>query len=620
MNQTKQPPLAGRPRRRSWLDILLLQPLSTSPQVALVLTRRGRVFSIIPAGSTRVISDYFDWPCEIIEVDARERQLALHLPLESRDSGRCFQASIQIVYSVVRPERVALEIDDALGELERTITAAAQITARSLTIDHPATLKESILELLQRGGSLAIRIASLGLALRRADITVDIGAADREFAERLYELQRERSFACRILAESLDPRISFEVQVASSYRYRSRVMLNSGVDDAEFTIREIVAKSMRRVSIEYAPHEYREAAHAMTEALRSNPILNAELAAAELELIRPVVDIHPARPMLTAVMQARLLPTPAYADDDPFERMLPTITTATTAPQLPIITPPPAIAAAPTPIHAVTSDEFMRTAPTASVNHEPTQDLWNDDESDSRQPDVAQLEQPAQPVINQLDETDTSGWRVDTQLFGSAPTTQPEPLLPSWLQGWSAVQREFAHDDVEEMAEEGMAEEAPEEMPEEQADWFEEETIASNQAIPNMQPIAPVEAPSAAFVASVPAPAAPILSSAAQDIAAQISRWLHLLRSDGDEEFERLALVIMEQPDRLPAVLNGLIRDPAILRGANNPPYQRCLADELSNYIQLPSPPAWLAEAPTEMSDISSHTDQQTLPEWLRVR
>jgi hypothetical protein len=550
MNQTEQRPLAGRSRRRGWIDILLFRPLSTNPQVALVLTRRGRLFSVIPAGSARVISDYIDWPCEIIEVDGRERQLVLDLPLESRDSGRCFQAAIQLVYSVVRPERVALEIDDALGELERTLIAAMQITARSLTIDHPATLKESILELLQRGGSLAIRIASLGLALRRADIAIDIQPSDRAFVERLNELQREHIFACRILAESQDPKIDFEVHVTGAYRYRSRAMLNSQPDEAEFALRTMIANSIRRVAIEYAPHESREAANAMIEALRTNSILIAELAAAELEFSQPVIDIRPARPMLAAAMPSRFLPAPAAADDL-FERILPPL-----APPLQLPAPPPIPAAAPIMMHAIDPEELLHTAPAIIT--------------------------PPVP--------ETTGRQFDPQLFKTM-STELEPLLPGWLPGWTTDQHQF----VAAIIEEDMTEE----------DMTKEDSIGKVEQ--------------AALVPSNPAAAPLQLASATEDRTDQISRWIQLLRSDGDEEFERLAIVLIERPDRLPTLLNGLIRDPAILKRSADPAYQQALSNELEQYITLPTPPAWLAEAPTEINDGSSHADQQTLPDWLRI-
>jgi hypothetical protein len=329
-------------------------------------------------------------------------------------------------------------------------------------------------------------------------------------------------------------------------------MLHSRPDEAEFALRAMIANSIRRVAIEYAPHESREATHAIMEALRTNSILIAELAAAELEFIQPVIDIRPARPMLAAAMQSRLLPAPA-ADDDLFERMLPPLT-----PPLQLPAPPPIPAAAPIMMHAIDPEELLHTAP----------------------PIITPPPAPALP-----NNSTTTRRQFDPQLFRSM-STELEPLLPGWLPGWTTDQHQFVAEIIEE-------------------DMTEADSVG--------------KAEQAALVPSNPAPAPLQLASATEDCADQISRWIQLLRSDGDEEFERLAIVLIERPDRLPTLLNGLIRDPVILKGSADPAYQRSLANELEQYITLPTPPAWLAEAPTEISDGSSHADQQTLPDWLRI-
>jgi hypothetical protein len=69
--------IVGPPKRRGWREIVWFRPLTPSTYAALVMTRRGRLVSILPAGGPRVLSDYLAWPYDFREVDTRERLLML---------------------------------------------------------------------------------------------------------------------------------------------------------------------------------------------------------------------------------------------------------------------------------------------------------------------------------------------------------------------------------------------------------------------------------------------------------------------------------------------------------------------------------------------------------------
>ncbi|HEY3232223.1 MAG TPA: hypothetical protein VGJ87_23525, partial [Roseiflexaceae bacterium] len=119
MTEHMRTPLIGPLRRRGWRAIARFRPLSNTPHTALVITRQGRLAGVIPAGERRVLSDYVTWPYDFREVDMRERRLLVRQRVASRDAGYEFDATLQLTYQVERPERVALELEDALIELEQ---------------------------------------------------------------------------------------------------------------------------------------------------------------------------------------------------------------------------------------------------------------------------------------------------------------------------------------------------------------------------------------------------------------------------------------------------------------------------------------------------------------------
>jgi hypothetical protein len=653
MKQSESLPLVSAPRRRGWLDVLLLRPLGGSPHTALLITRRGRLVNMIPAGGARVLSDYLDLPCDVIEVDGRERHLPLEFLLDSFDVGHSFRATLQLAYQVAQPERVALEVDDALGELTQAIQAALSNTARVLTLDQSGLLKASIDELFQRGTPLVVRAQALGLSLKRVDVKAEPATADRAFLEELQALQREHALTWRFFAESLDPRVTFDVQVGGFYRSRIRVTTAARLDEIEFALREALERVIKRVAVEYVPQEFREAARAMGAALRESPVLQAELAMIQVELLRPAVEIQPARPMLADTMRARLaLPAPAPAEaGDHADWMLPPIVQPASVP----LTPAPT---APVSMPFTTPARPPIITPSPPLEPADDEALWADDDIPSVPENDLDLAIPEESIPE---------WLVDRAIFGAIlPDPDSEEHIPVWLRGWDGmspppIDRLSSHaPDDETLA---QASTLPDLLPP-----VTEAELASAPSpwVPHALP-APVKddadalsdpsspgamelegdadkpgieeepaeelslswLPDSAQPPEAPQPEQASTSHAlvpytngaalsAPDLTAQVARWIRLLRSDGDEEFERLATVIVEQPDRLPAVLSGLIRDPQMLAGSDDPILQVALADELALDVRPAAPPDWLRdEPPASPPALHGHSE---LPEWLRMK
>ena len=58
MTEQSHLPLVGPPKRRGWREIVWFRPLTLSTHATLVVTRRGRLTSVVPARSPRALSDY----------------------------------------------------------------------------------------------------------------------------------------------------------------------------------------------------------------------------------------------------------------------------------------------------------------------------------------------------------------------------------------------------------------------------------------------------------------------------------------------------------------------------------------------------------------------------------
>jgi hypothetical protein len=300
--------------------MLRFEPLSRNAHTALVVTRRGQFVTVIPAGSRRVLSDYLSLPYELREVDMRERSLMLDQRYESLETGYHFQVRIQVVYQVSRPEQVALGHADVLSELEEAVLQRARATARSFGVEQASALSEALVEALAAGNDLPGRFNALGLALRRTDIAVTLGEAERARAEALHDQIRDRPLLARFPLESADPGVMFDVQVGGFYRVRSRDVGAGGILETERAIIAIIVKALARIAAAYTMSDYREAGRLMTDELWNDGVLKAELASSGIALLRPAVHIYPNRDLL--VRTGRLL----LEDDRSRTRFAPRLT------------------------------------------------------------------------------------------------------------------------------------------------------------------------------------------------------------------------------------------------------------------------------------------------------
>ncbi len=235
MTEQSQLPLVGPPKRRGWREIVWFRPLTPSTHAALVVTRRGRLVSVLPAGGPRVLSDYLSWPYDFREVDTRERLLMLDQRLESFDSSYEFSVSLRLIYQVVQPDRVALELEDVSSELAYAVTQSLRLSGRSFGVEQDKAFEEHLQETFINSDALNQRARLLGLVLRRADITVTLDEPTRARAEALRFAMRERPLHFQVAIESLEPDRSFDVLVGGSYRLTRR--FKSSLIAAWFTFR-----------------------------------------------------------------------------------------------------------------------------------------------------------------------------------------------------------------------------------------------------------------------------------------------------------------------------------------------------------------------------------------------
>lgn len=298
MTEQSQMPLVGPPTRRGWRDIVWFRPLTSSTHAALVVTRRGRLVSILPAGGPRVLSDYLAWPYDFREVDTRERLLVLDQRVESFDSSYEFPISLRLIYQVVQPDRVALELDDVTTELTHAVVQSLRVSGRSFGVEQDKTFEEHLQETLISSDALVQRAQLLGLVLRRADVTITLDEAARTHAEALRFAMRERPLHFQLAVESLEPDRSFDVVVGGTYRLTARRSSDSQADTVDSAIQLAIAHTLRRVGITFAPSDYSDAARAMAEVLRKDALLQSELSLVQAQLLRPTVQIQPDRSMV----------------------------------------------------------------------------------------------------------------------------------------------------------------------------------------------------------------------------------------------------------------------------------------------------------------------------------
>jgi hypothetical protein len=317
MTEQSQMPLVGPLKRRGWREIVWFRPLTSSTHTALVVTRRGRLTSILPAGGPRTFSDYLAWPYDFREVDTRERLLMLEQRLESFDSAYEFCVALRLVYQVLRAERAALEFDDVQAELAHAVVQSLRLSGRSFGIEQDKTLEEHLQETLIHSDALVQRIQALGLVLRRADVTVTLDEHTRAHAEALRFSMRERALHFQVAVESLEPDRSFDVHVGGAFRLTDRRAPDGPSDSIESAIQMAITRTLRRVGITFAPSDYSNAAKAMAEMLRKDTLLQSELSVVQAQLLRPTVQIQPDHSMVHVPR-----PTPLSMPDPRSDPML----------------------------------------------------------------------------------------------------------------------------------------------------------------------------------------------------------------------------------------------------------------------------------------------------------
>ncbi|HEU5099440.1 MAG TPA: hypothetical protein VFU22_10495 [Roseiflexaceae bacterium] len=317
MTEQSQMPLVGPLKRRGWREIVWFRPLTSSTHAALVVTRRGRLTSILPAGGPRTLSDYLAWPYDFREVDTRERLLILEQRLESFDSAYEFLVALRLVYQVVRAERVALELDDVQAELAHAVVQSLRLSGRSFGIEQDKTFEQHLQETLLHNDALIQRIQALGLLLRRADVTVTLDEDTRAHAEALRFSMRERALHFQVAIECLEPDRTFDVHVGGAYRLTERRAQDGPTDSIESAIQMAITRTLRRVGITFAPSDYPNAAKAMAETLRRDALLQSELSVVQAQLLRPTVQIQPDHSMVHVPR-----PTPLGVPDTRSDPML----------------------------------------------------------------------------------------------------------------------------------------------------------------------------------------------------------------------------------------------------------------------------------------------------------
>jgi hypothetical protein len=513
-------PLVGPPRRRGLRAILRFVPLADTPHAALVITRRGALVGVIPAGSRRTLSDYLDLPCELREVDMRERPLVLTRRCESAEQGFVFDVTLQIAYQVVRPEHVALAHVDVLAELEEAIDQRARAVAATLGVEQASVLKDYLVEALVTGNELPRRFEALGLALRRVDVAVELGATERTHAEAVRDQIRDRPLLARFRVETNQPDATFDVQVGGFYRVTSRSIDAESVP-AEETIYDIVARALGRVGVGFAPEQYRDAARAMDERLWNDSVLKAELAAAQVELLRPAVHIFPDRALLEQLGRPLLL--------EDGRRREPRLRRLSVSPRLALAAP---------------RDE-ADTPPASPLLHD------------------APLTVDSEVVENQLpsDPTPLDGnWFADWHASSAAPVDEVSYSIEETelLQPGALVPEAATVDEVEYTVAD--------------ADQMAVEVLAGSEGSPATGIEPPVDA---GIGAGETRPVDQAL----------VERLVHLVQAGGPALFKLASLEIVASPAALPEIMRQYSAEPALLQAAEEPALQRAVAAVLSERL-----------------------------------
>jgi hypothetical protein len=598
-------PLIGPLKQRGWREVVRLRPISNTPHVALVVTRQGRLAGVIPADDRRVLSDYITWPYDFREVDMRERLMPIAQRMESCDAGYEFDASFKLIYQVERPERVAIELEDALAELEQALVQSMRATSRSFGVEQTKALEHNLLEALLYGDVLRERLSALGLVLRRADVVIELDEHARERAETIRDHMRERPLTARLAIESLDPAISFDSLIGGSYRLTSRTPGAVSPEAGEARLHDAVLRTLRRIAITFAPHDYEEAERAMADALRHDSLLQAELTTAEIELLRATVKIQPNRDMVLAAQNA-MPALPAPGPSMRAHHRLPPPAEQTDMGQ------PPESALPWGALGQMFGREERPLLPESSLS--PSADWMAQQPEDSDQPDHT-LRAPFDPAPAET---------TSPEIVGDGAAAELPPAQSD---------RHFGIDEGEDATAQA---DTPEELPEISAAdpaplGGEVAQGTHGQGSLPWVWLGSTSGPGepAASAPSLPSASGPEVSppKAVEVDSRRIARWIALLRAVDPALFKLWSLELQGQPEVLPTILSALTEDPSVLSLADDPSHQHALVLALMQPAgpppqagEAPPPAVGAALSPTTSPSAASPEESEPPPDWLRLR
>ena len=622
--------LVTAPHQRGWGEIFRLRPLTVRPHVAVIITRAGRFVSVIPPGSKHTLSDLLDRPCELREVDMRERTLFLERAIPSRDPERCFQVRAQLAYRVIQPARVALEIADPLGELTTTALQAFQSHAELLGVEQADVLRDQAEEYLRSEAPFAQRASELGIAVRHASVLVSLEHRDRMFADHLLYQMHPRPFNAQFLVGQHDPAMAVFVELSCLYRVISRRGLVRTADELDRMLHSLFENALARLANIVPNYTLRELGALIADRLLADRMVRAEVGQLDIELSDLVLTIEPrtsgeqvsdeppdwlqqAGERIVAVgttpiedVQSAVGPAANLGDGVGETASTSSIDAAWPAE----FTPPEPRAA-----------EFDAAAWLAELDSpEAAQHSEPDDEWILEGPVVCTfyevvrrpgyrlfLPEDDAPITDRLDRLPApAGTHPETREPASAHVPAiPAPSNPH-------VTQRLAQHDADQM----LGARSPITSPLGEHGQQDSPLPADEERVSEVQPAAfePMDTPGAQEPDSEQFAAQPDTSARQEDMdddyllepVAQmqyellpiavpagsvvqynphIERWIELLRSDGEATFQRWAQRLCEQPGDLPKLLRGLIREPAILEHADEAPYQHALTDELQGIL-----------------------------------
>jgi hypothetical protein len=472
-------PLVSPIRRRNWRDIVRFAPLTAHPHIALVVSRRGRVISVIPANARRVLSDYLDWPFEYREVDMRERLLELNLRLDSQDAGYAFTVVLQLVYQVVRPERVVVEHIDVLHEFAEAI--------------------------IQRARAIAQKLGE------RGDVHTP-GAAEQ-------------------------------------------------------IIRTAVQRTLYRVAARFAPCQEREAAAAMTDELWNDTVLKATLAASNLELLRPAVQIQESR---RALHQSS--PHLLFTDSQVAESLASEVQQADTQPK--------------DALHNVKPSDFARESQSDASPHAQMVSMMGEDKARAawNGNDIRSGASVSSSTVSSLSPI----WEDEQNAADGADDGQADM--------WATSSKTVALDtDTGLLSSERPAAAS---LPSDGTHWRE-----------SLEPVEQSE------IEQSPTRSTPCLPSNEYSRHEIVARWIELLRAQDAWVFRYVVQMIVAHPEKTAAVIGDLTTDPVLCDRATDPDCSMLLAETLRGILDMESAERGsLADA--EQRAVLSEEE----PDWMVLR